>query len=190
MFTFYSIFTEQLRLKNIGVKYSYSLQNQQLLVEAQKEVFELSKRYGHLYTMNVTYQLKLPNNLSSTIDIRSGFHELHLIEQKIVLDKRLLKVLFKFEDDGLHGCLLNCILIYPMQALSNVKQCLTQLETISETSANGTQIKFQNWGMVLNHIAGVEVVGHIDESEKLQNFLYWTLGSFYRHDDFFLTVTH
>lgn len=182
---FYSIFTEQLRLKNIGVKYSYSVQNQQLLVEAQKEVLELSKRYGHLYTVNVTYQLKLPNNLSSTIDIRRGFHELHLIEQKIVLDKRLLKVLFKFEDDGLHGCLLNCILIYPMQALSNVKQCLTQLETISETSANGTQIKFQNWGMVLNHIAEVEVVGHIDQSEKLQNFLYWTLGSFYRHDDFF-----
>lgn len=182
---FCSIFTEQLRLKDVGLNYSYSIQNQQLLFEAQKEVFELFKRYGHLYTLNVMYQLKLPRDLTSKDDICRFFQELRAIEEKIVSDGRLVKVFFKLEDDGLHGCLLNCILIYPIQALSNINQCLTQLQGISKASASDIQINFENFGSVLKQISETEVVGRIDNTKKLENFCYWAMGAFYRHDEFF-----
>ena len=79
------------------------MENKRRLEVNQSEIYELYKRYGELYTVNVMYQLKLSNDLTSD-ELKNRFNELHLIEQQIVSDGRLLKVLFKLEDDGLHGC--------------------------------------------------------------------------------------
>ena len=92
-----------------------------------EEIIELFRRYGGLYVFNVTYQLKLTPEMTSRAESIQQFNELLLIEQQIVSDKGLLKVLFNFEDDGLHGCLLNCILIYPLQLYSNANKRFTLL---------------------------------------------------------------
>lgn len=174
---FYSIFKQQLDLG--GSESFYSLKNQQRLVESQSEINELYKRYGSLSTINVMYQLKL------TKDQSKQFHVFRLIEQQIVSDDRLLKVLFKFEDDGQRGYFLNCILIYPSQALLNINKCISQLELLAEICINDIEIKFLNWGSELSRIAGEDVVGLINDIGKLETFIYWAIGSFYRHDDFF-----
>lgn len=179
---FYSIFTRQLDFSKKIV--GRSTRNQQQLNHSYQEVHSLYKRYGDLYTLNVMYQFKLSQNLCSQ-DPKKWFHELRLIEQQIVSDERLLKVLFKLEDDGQHGCFLNCILIYPAQALSNIDRCLYQLEQLAYECTNGAQIEFLNWGGVLNYTSGKDVFGFINDFEKLENFLYWAVGSFYKHEDFF-----
>lgn len=179
---FYSIFKQQLDSR---YKESSSiLENKHRLAVSQSEIYELYKRYGELCAVNVMYQLKLSNDLTSH-DLIMHFNELHLIEQQIVSDDRLLKVLFKLEDDGQQGCFLNCILIYPTQALSNINAILRQLEQLSEVCASNVEMKFLNWGNMLSRISGEDVVGFIDSFNKLESFLYWTVGSFYRHDDFF-----
>ncbi|MCM1933956.1 hypothetical protein [Acinetobacter radioresistens] len=179
---FYSIFKQ---LLDSGYKKSNCiLENKRRLEVNQSEIYELYKRYGELYTVNVMYQLKLSNDLTSD-ELKNRFNELHLIEQQIVSDGRLLKVLFKLEDDGLHGCFLNCILIYPIQALSNVDKCLNQLAQFVDLCSKSIEIKFLNWGNVVNNLAREDVIGYINDNDKLENFLYWIVGSFYRHDDFF-----
>ncbi|MEJ2899193.1 hypothetical protein [Acinetobacter sp. NS-4] len=174
---FYSIFKQQLDLGGSGS--NWISMNQQRLVASQSEIYELYKRYGSLSTINVIYQLRL------TKDQRQQFHVFRLIEQQIASDTRLLKVLFKFEDDGQQGCFLNCILIYPSQALSNINKCIGQLELLAEMCINDIEIKFRNWGSELSRISGEDVVGLINNIGKLEIFLYWAVGSFYRHDDFF-----
>lgn len=174
---FYSIFKQQLDLGGSGS--NWILMNQQRLVASQSEIYELYKRYGSLSTINVMYQLKLIKDQSK------HFQACRLIEQQIASDSRLLKVLFKFEDDGQQGCFLNCILIYPSQALSNINKCIGQLELLAEMCINDIEIKFRNWGSELSRISGEDVVGLINNIEKLEIFLYWAVGSFYRHDDFF-----
>lgn len=174
---FYSIFKQQLDLS--GFESDYVLMNRRRLVASQSEIYELYKRYGSLSTINVMYQLKL------TKDQSKQSHVFRLIEQQIVSDDRLLKVLFKFEDDGQQGCFLNCILIYASQALLNINKCISQLELLSEMYINNIEIKFRNWGSELSRISGEDVVGLINSIGKLEIFLYWTVGSFYRHDDFF-----
>lgn len=174
---FYSIFKQQLDLGGSGS--NWISMNQQRLVANQSEIYELYKRYGSLSTINVMYQLK------SIKDQSKLFQACRLIEQQIASDTCLLKVLFKFEDDGQRGCFLNCILIYPSQALSNINKCIGQLELLAEMCINDIEIKFQNWGDELSRIVGEEVVGLINDESKLDVFLLWTVGSFYRHDDFF-----
>lgn len=174
---FYSIFKQQLDLG--GSESNWFSMNQQRLVASQSEIYELYKRYGSLSTINVMYQLK------SIKDQSKNFQACRLIEQQIASDTRLLKVLFKFEDDGQQGCFLNCILIYPSQALSNINKCIGQLELLAEMCINNIEIKFRNWGSELSRISEEDVVGLINNIGKLENFLYWAVGSFYRHDDFF-----
>ncbi|MGA8883734.1 MAG: hypothetical protein WB445_09030 [Acinetobacter sp.] len=181
--SFYSIFKNLLALNT--QQSNQIAANQERLMEAQKEIIELFRRYGGLYVFNVTYQLKLTPEMTSRAESIQQFNELLLIEQQIVSDKGLLKVLFNFEDDGLHGCLLNCILIYPLQLYSNANKTLIQLKRLAENCTEGTQIKFNNIGFMFKEACGEDVVGMIDQVQKLEKFLYWSLGSFYRYEDFF-----
>ena len=84
---------------------------------------------------------------------------------------------------------LNCILIYPIQALSNVDKCLNQLAQFVDLCSKSIEIKFLNWGNVVNNLAREDVIGYINDNDKLENFLYWIVGSFYRHDDFLLSIS-
>lgn len=182
---FYTIFSEQLKLNARQPLPSYIERNHQQLNDAQYDVSRLFLQYGSLYTFNITYQFRKIEGeiLSNRMD--QQFELAHLIEKKIVSDRRLLKVFFKFEDDGVQGFLLNCILIYSKQHFSNPNQCLNWLEEIPNMFNKFVKVEFKNWGKTLNQVAGTEVIGWVENNTQLESFLYWTIGSFYRHEDFF-----
>lgn len=176
---FYSIFKNQLAIHSI--KNGTHSTKDQTLFFAQQDVRELFKRYGGLYVFNVCYQFRHASTMTSKDEILELFKDVQLIEQQIVSDRGLLKVLFNFEDDGVHGCLLKCIVIYPLQLYKNTNGARTQLQRMAESSDVG----FQDLGPLFKKICGKDIVGVIDDNEKLEIFLYWSIGSFYRYEDFF-----
>ncbi|WP_291373993.1 hypothetical protein [Acinetobacter sp. UBA6720] len=180
---FYSIFKNQLAIRPI-TNGMYSLRDQTLF-SAQQKIGELFKRYGGLYVFNVSYQFRHASTVTSKDKILELFKDVELIEQNIVSDRGLLKVLFNFEDDGVHGCLLNCIVIYPLQLYKNTNGALAQLQRVAENCAENSNVRFQDLGPLFKKICGKDIVGVIDDNEKLENFLYWSIGSFYRYEDFF-----
>lgn len=60
------------------------------------------------------------------------------------------------------------------------------LEEIPNMFNKSVKVEFKNWGKTLNQVAGTEVIGCAENNTQLESFLYWTIGSFYRHEDFFL----
>lgn len=155
------------------------------LVETNNVVSNFFQQYGNLYTLNIIYQFKKPNDKKSSNQINQQLQVVHLIEQEIVSDSRLLKTFFKFEDDGAQGFLLNCILIYPEQVFSKPDQCLDWLESIPSMVNKYITVGFKNWGKMLSQVADTNVVGWMKNHKQLKDFLYWTVGSFYRYEDFF-----
>lgn len=180
---FYSIFKNQLTIQSI--KSGMHVSNDQNHFFAQQHVRELFNRYGGLYVLNVCYQLRHTSEMTLQDEIFEPFKELQNIEKQIISDKGLLKVLFNFEDDGVHGCSLNCIVIYPLQLYKNTNAALTNLQRLSENCTEGSDVRFHDLGLFFKDICDKDVVGVIDENEKLENFLYWSIGSFYRYEDFF-----
>ena len=180
---FYSIFKNQLAIRPIT--YGMCSLRDQILSIAQQDVKELFKRYGGLYVFNVSYQFRHASTITSKDEIFELFKDAQLIEQHIVSDRGLLKVLFNFEDDGVHGCLLNCIVIYPLQLYKNTNGALAQLQRMTENCAESSDVQFQDLGPLFKKNCGKDIVGVIDDNEKLENFLYWSIGSFYRYEDFF-----
>ena len=177
--SFFAIFSEQLLMQQ-DISSSPRKIKDKLLLQHQQHIQNLFSRYGSLYVLNVTYRF-----CSGNADMQHVQDVILKIENQIVLDHRLLKAEFKVEDDGLQGCLLNCILIYPAQAMRNAEGYISQLEMLAENYRNGIQIKFGNWGATLGSISQLEFTEFIENQEKLDNFLYWVAGVFYRHDDFF-----
>lgn len=176
---FFTIFIEQLLIQK-GLQSSRRNTRHKKLLKHQQHVQNIFFRYGSFYALNVTYRFCFGH---------SGFVKVQdlivKIENQIVSDSRLLKAEFNLEDDGQQGCMLNCVLIYSAQAMRDASSCIYQLEQIAENFKEQVEIKFENWGRVLSHIFQLELSGLIDTPKKLHDFLYWIVGLFYRHDDFF-----
>lgn len=180
-----SISLGEIQWNQIEQNSSPSVRNISKLNETKNVVSNFFQQYGNLYTLNLIYQFKKPHDEKSSNQIKQQLQAVHLIEQEIVSDSRLLKTLFKFEDDGTQGFLLNCILIYPEQVFSKPDQCLEWLEAIPSVVNRYITVGFKNWGKILSQVADTNVVGWMKSHKQLKDFLYWTVGSFYRYEDFF-----
>jgi hypothetical protein len=179
---FYSTFKRFLASKTQTLR--WIIFNQKRLAEARQEIVAFYRRYAGLYVLNVAYHLELTSEMSSRAEIIHQFNELFVIEKQIASDQGLLKVLFNFEYDGIRGCLLNCILIYPLHCHSNENKILEQLEVLAENCIEG-KVKFIDNHLMFKKVCGEDVLGKIDQAHKFENFLYWSVGSFHRYEDFF-----